>query len=206
MSQNLWRHCPKCGNDLRSGFIVCPHCGLPLTTAAYDAQRPQQPQIIKVVQPNLFGSFLSGLSGCATGCLILGAIALYGFISCVHTITENMDKQSTPAQPRVGSTTGSIRNWRTVDRLEGFSEKNTATFNIPTDQWRLRWQASGVDGNRSLYFSIKVRESDGSAVGLVANVSESGGDATYLRGPGNYYLEISSINARYAIEIDLPSP
>jgi hypothetical protein len=88
--------------------------------------------------------------------------------------------------------------WRLVKRFSGRATKDTETFQITADEWRIDWatRAGDFEGN----FVIHIYNSDGTEKGLAANVIGAGQDNTTIRGAGSYYLSIIT-SQPYAIEI-----
>jgi hypothetical protein len=84
-------------------------------------------------------------------------------------------------------------SWHEVITFQGSSIKNTQTFHIQSDNWRINWSTwPGDYGNMN--FAIMVYNSDGSpaGIGVAANVIGQGSDISYMRGSGDYYLAIDT--------------
>jgi hypothetical protein len=83
--------------------------------------------------------------------------------------------------------------WQEVITFEGSSIKNTQTFHVDSDNWRISWSTwPGDYGNMN--FQIMTYNGDGSMKepGVAANVIGKGSDTSYMRGSGDYYLTINT--------------
>jgi hypothetical protein len=98
----------------------------------------------------------------------------------------------------MGEEQAQVSQWVEVARWEGNSTKNTETFHIPSHDWRITWQAN-PEGDTEGNFAIYVYSASGEMVDLVANIIGKGGDTSYMRGAGDYYLEIISTFEKYLI-------
>jgi len=87
--------------------------------------------------------------------------------------------------------------WQTIKSWQGKSTKNTETFNISGNEWRICWDTRG-DG----IFSITVYTSDGEMVDLAANVQGNDSDCSIMRGAGAYYLSINTTQT-YTIQVQV---
>ncbi len=89
----------------------------------------------------------------------------------------------------------SLATWHEIKRFEGSGIKDTDTFNIPLNEWRISWDTKpreDVYGTWPSNFAIYVYSDDGQLVDVVANVVGYSKDSTIMRGAGNYYLGINS--------------
>ena len=78
--------------------------------------------------------------------------------------------------------------WKVLASWSGNGPKNTDDVVVSSGKWRIRWKASSKDGAGS--FSLMVHKGD-DMVGLAANIAnQSGGDTTFYRGAGMYWLEM----------------
>ncbi|ADY54716.1 hypothetical protein Sgly_0350 [Syntrophobotulus glycolicus DSM 8271] len=85
----------------------------------------------------------------------------------------------------------SEKSWTEVIKFEGESAKDTETFNISSNEWRIVWDTQ--PGNLGdMNFSISVYKSDGSLESVAANVIGKANDSSYVRGKGEYYLSINT--------------
>ena len=74
---------------------------------------------------------------------------------------------------------------------EGESTKNTETFTVPSDEWKISWDTqSGQYGDMN--FQIYVYDKNGAMKGVAANVIGANTDSTIMRGAGDYYLMINT--------------
>jgi hypothetical protein len=81
--------------------------------------------------------------------------------------------------------------WRAVRSFTGSSIKNTESFTISGDEWRISWVTRpGEYGEMN--FQIYVYNADGSLKDIAANVIGAGEDSTVIRGSGTYYLQFNS--------------
>lgn len=112
----------------------------------------------------------------------------------VKDATEELRKPSTtPNKAEIGKLKAKPEEkprkpsvtWYEIARWKGKSTKNTETFHIPSHEWRISWSTYG-----DMNFTICVYRSDGSLVGLAANVIGEDRDSSLMRGTGDYYLAI----------------
>lgn len=90
--------------------------------------------------------------------------------------------------------------WREVVRWEGKSIKNTETFHIPANEWRISWDTKpGEYGDMN--FQIFIYTASGDLKGVAANVIGADKDSTIMRGAGDYYLTINTAQP-YVIVIE----
>lgn len=89
--------------------------------------------------------------------------------------------------------------WRTVKEFAGSSIKNTATFAITGDEWRIRWSTrQGKYGAMNFQIYVHDAETD-SLKDLAANVIGEGSDETVIRGSGRYYLKFNTAQPYKAV-------
>lgn len=83
--------------------------------------------------------------------------------------------------------------WKQIVKFEGKSIKDTQTFNISSDEWRIVWDTKPGDIGET-NFQIYVYDGNGNPVGshVVANIIGKGNDVSYMRGSGEYYLTINT--------------
>ena len=85
----------------------------------------------------------------------------------------------------------SLNKWREVINFEGNGIKNTETFHISSDEWKIYWDTKpGQYGNMN--FQIFVYNSNGALVSVAANVIGEDSDSSIMRGSGDYYLTINT--------------
>jgi len=80
--------------------------------------------------------------------------------------------------------------WETVKSWKGNGLKNTESFIIKSDEWRIIWT------NKGMLLQIFVNAKNGSTLlpfYLIGNTTEPGSDVSYFYKPGEYYLNISGI-------------
>jgi len=85
--------------------------------------------------------------------------------------------------------------WNEVIRWKGKSTKNTETFRISSNEWRVSWMTKEMSlGNMTIpgNFQLYLYDNDGNLKGIAANVMGNDKDSSYQRGAGNYYFSINS--------------
>lgn len=81
--------------------------------------------------------------------------------------------------------------WQTVTTFEGNSIKDTETFHVSSNEWRINWSTEpGQLGDMN--FQIYVYKDSEIPVSVAANVIGKGNDISYVRGSGDYYLKINT--------------
>ena len=103
----------------------------------------------------------------------------------------------------VGGTSTPVPTWHEIARWEGKGLKNTETFHIPSNEWRISWDTMpGEYGEMN--FQIYVHNATGSLADVAANVIGEDADSSIMRGAGDYYLTINTaqpyvilVEARY---------
>lgn len=84
-----------------------------------------------------------------------------------------------------------VSEWKEVISFEGSSTKDTQTFKITGDEWRIVWETSpGTYGDG--VFQIYTYKSNGDIGGVDANVIGKANDTSYKRGSGEYYFTINT--------------
>jgi hypothetical protein len=90
--------------------------------------------------------------------------------------------------------------WRKVKTFKGEQNKNTETFGIAAQEWRISWAADpgrGDNGN----FGLMLYTEAGSMQDSLANIIGKGSESTMERGAGQYYLTIVA-SEPYAIVVE----
>ena len=104
-------------------------------------------------------------------------------------------QQAAPTKaPAVAAPTATPKpapTWAEVITFEGKSIKDTESFDISADEWRLRWETEPGDFG-PMNFQIYVYKSNKEMVGVAANVIGEGSDSSVMRGKGTYYLTINT--------------
>jgi hypothetical protein len=86
--------------------------------------------------------------------------------------------------------------WYRVGEWSGKGPKNTETFHITSHERMIQWSTSPLKSMFSIgVFQIFVHKSDGTLVGIAANVTGKDNDQTIMRGAGDYYLSVNSTQA-----------
>jgi len=102
---------------------------------------------------------------------------------------------SAPTAPTVAPAAVAA-TWKDIITFEGQSIKDTETFTIPSDEWRIVWETKpGQYGDMN--FQIYVYKAGGTTgaavpVSVAANVIGAGKDTSTVRGKGNFYLSINT--------------
>lgn len=92
-------------------------------------------------------------------------------------------------------------SWHGVQKWEGSATKKTESFHITGDEWRLSW-ATRPGEIGAANFSISVYDvHTGQMAALAANVIGKNADTSVMRGAGDYYLDISTLQP-YVIEVE----
>lgn len=114
----------------------------------------------------------------------LGSLVFEPSVTSAEQTTLEPEKEVTPTV---------VASW------EGESTKNTETFHISSNEWKIMWKTNpGQYGDMN--FQIYVYNSNGSLKDVAANVIGESTDSTIMRGSGDYYLKINTAQP-YAIEI-----
>lgn len=84
--------------------------------------------------------------------------------------------------------------WTEVTRFSGKAIKDTPTFSITADEWRVSWDTKpGEFGPMNFQiFVYKVSGSSKAMAGVIANVIGEDRDSSVMRGRGDYYLTINT--------------
>ncbi len=81
--------------------------------------------------------------------------------------------------------------WYEIAQWQGKSIKNSETFHVPTNEWRISWKTEpGEYGDMN--FQIYVYKPPSELPSIVANVIGYDVDSSIMRGAGDYYLTINS--------------
>ena len=106
-----------------------------------------------------------------------------------------------PLDVRAGSISSPAANYHIITSWSGNSIKNTETFHVSSDEWKISWNTKpGARG--AMNFQIYIYNSDGSLKSVAANVIGQSSDHTIMRGSGDYHL---SINTAQPYEITVES-
>ncbi len=103
---------------------------------------------------------------------------------------QNEEQQNNDAKP-VKEEVKKEAQWVETIRFEGESIKDTETFNISSNEWRIAWSTKPSDLGE-MNFQIYVYKADGSLESVAANVIGEANDTSYVRGSGDYYLTINT--------------
>lgn len=81
-----------------------------------------------------------------------------------------------------------VGNMYRIASWEGAANKNTETFDVTTQEWKIAWWTRG-DSN----FILEVYDADSNRrIELAVNIVGNGQDSTIMRSKGRFYLKIST--------------
>lgn len=156
------------------------------------------PPISDIIESKLNFTLSGALRFVLVFCLLVG----FGIVSSDATPTHiSNDTQTTPLSLNTNSTMAPpsvtpcvVASWT------GNSIKNTETFHISSNEWKIKWMTKpGKYG--AMNFFIIVHNADGSMKELVANVIGASEDSIIEKGSGDYYLNINT-EQPYSVEVD----
>ena len=100
--------------------------------------------------------------------------------------------KETPIEPSTNDQNSpSTSTWQDVVSWEGKGIKNTETFHISSNVWRISWDTKpGQYGEMN--FQIYVFDANGELIDIAANVIGEDSDNSIMRGSGDYYLKINT--------------
>jgi len=102
-----------------------------------------------------------------------------------EAVMSYLNKMNEIVKSKIGN--NEPETWKMVKSWKGNGLKNTESFIIKSDEWRIIWT------NKGMLLQIFVNAKNGSPFYLAANTTESGSDVSYFYKPGEYYLTISGI-------------
>ena len=109
-----------------------------------------------------------------------------------------------PAAPESGGAPGTL-SWHRLFTLKGDDTRQTDLFHIEGRSWRVQWHNQDKPGktfaNTSALF-INAFPKDDTIPQKVCAKLGSGGDATELEGPGNYYLKIEASGGSWEVAVE----
>ncbi len=112
------------------------------------------------------------------------ALVVCLFMGFAIITSQNTSDNSTVS---VDSTTSPV----VIASWSGSSTKNTETFHVPSNEWKISWDTKpGKYGDMN--FIVTVYNSDGSLKGVAANVIGASSEYSIMRGSGDYYLAINT--------------
>lgn len=111
----------------------------------------------------------------------------YGIMKVVANDRENELKETKANNFK----TDVVAEWKEVKVFEGESIKDTESFKINSEEWRINWSTTPGE-LEDMNFQIYVYDKDKNLVGVAANVVGKSEDVSYQRGNGEYYLSINS--------------
>ncbi len=109
-------------------------------------------------------------------------------------VIDYLSKMTEIVKSKIGNSNNNelekAQTWKKIKSWNGNGIKNTESFIIKSDEWRIKWT------NKGMLLQIYVYPKDKSAFSLfdlAANTTEPGSDVSYFHKPGEYYLTISAI-------------
>lgn len=91
--------------------------------------------------------------------------------------------------------------WQQVFAFNGNSIKETESFIVSSNEWRVRWEVGGRNRDTDI-FQVFVYDANGNLKTTVANQRGSGSDSNIVRGKGTYYLKILAVEQPYKIVVE----
>jgi hypothetical protein len=124
--------------------------------------------------------------------LLLAAFMLIGCVGNNNTSDNTQSEtQNEPAQVKEPAKTQETPTTPVViATFEGESTKDTETFHVPSDQFKISWDTK--PGNFEGNFIFTIKNADGSLKAAGANVIGTNSESTIVRGAGDYYLSITA--------------
>ncbi len=109
-------------------------------------------------------------------------------------VIDYLNKMTEIVKSKIGNSNNNelekAQTWKKIKSWNGNGIKNTESFIIKSDEWRIIWTNKG----RLLQISVELKEESGfSSFGYAANAAEPGSDVSYFHKSGEYYLTISSM-------------
>jgi hypothetical protein len=167
--------CLKCGKDNPNDAAFCNGCGISMVAQQPDISKKQGRTILIIV---------------------FGVLVVFWFLSHFNSDTTT----PSPGETALRSTAIPATSWHPVTTFKGNGIKQTETFSIPGDEWRINW-ATQPSKYGDMNFQIYVYNSAGSLNAVAANVIGKDNDSTIIRGRGNYYLQINTAQP-YVITVE----
>lgn len=133
--------------------------------------------------------------------ILLAVMLCLGLGACGETANDTEDNvSSTTSENTSANSVDTPSTWSEVITFEGDGIKNTESFEITANEWKIIWDTKpGTYGDMN--FQIYVYTSDGALSDVAANVIGESQDETIIRGSGSYYLMINS-GQPYTIKIE----
>ncbi|HXG68723.1 MAG TPA: zinc ribbon domain-containing protein [Blastocatellia bacterium] len=174
--------CARCGASNQAAANYCQHCGNVITAAAS--------------APPARGGLLPAL-------LIFGGVVLaLAFLGSLLAPLAPQRQEAPAKQASAASTSAPAppAAWHPVATFKGKGIKQTESFTIPGDEWRITWSTRpGPYG--AMNFQIYVYDSTGTPVDVAANVIGGDEDSTVMRGAGTFYLKINAAQP-YTVQVE----
>ena len=93
--------------------------------------------------------------------------------------------------------------WHRVERWSGNGTKQTETFSVRGNEWRVSWETTREAFPGAGILQVYVYSAEGDLVSLAANRLGVGSDVSYVHGqPGRFYLDIISGNIDWEIVVE----
>ena len=84
-------------------------------------------------------------------------------------------------------------NWQILANYDGMSQRDTGSFTVTKDKWRVKWTAEAPSGwpDDSLGFHVVVYKQEGGMLSEVCNSNKAGHDNVEFSGQGSYFFKVS---------------
>jgi hypothetical protein len=129
--------------------------------------------------------------------ICVAVASYYAYEMAIYPLIESATKPKSTIQS--GSKIADSQKpaeWYKVGEWSRKGPKNTETFHIPSHEWVIGWSTLPLKNMFGIgNFAIIVHKSNGTMVGIAANVMGKDQDHTIMRGVGDYYLSINSTQA-----------
>jgi hypothetical protein len=117
------------------------------------------------------------------------------------------EQQSKQQQPQTQESPQNLEKeqkvtWQKVKSWSGTGIKKTEPFTIIGDQWRINWKNKGGDFGGGILQVYVYKPGESFPEELLANTTEVSSDSSYIYKKGTFYLDISSANTSWEIELE----
>lgn len=126
--------------------------------------------------------------------IILLVLLVLGCSGTNNTATDTKSDNSQPATAEPTTQPTPVKAEPVVIATwEGESIKNTETFHVPTDEWKISWDTKpGKFGDMNFIITVYKAGETQIPVSVAANVIGANNESTVIRGAGDYYLAINT--------------
>jgi hypothetical protein len=95
------------------------------------------------------------------------------------------------------------KEWKVIASWSGSGIRSTESFQIQNREWRVRWRTQNEVFPGAGILQLYVYDQNDNLVTLAANTQGPSSDVSYVRGgPGRYYIEISSGNIDWRVQVE----